>query len=1186
MGKGLFHIIQKAKIKIKIYNIFINIFILNIFVINSISGNDYISEIHLVIKGIGDRNIVSNDYDGTLPSEVLVNGEQRTDCSNSKICYLNRDINNVILKFNIPIAHCWFMFNHVENIIEVDLSHFDASQVTAMFCMFQVCKDLEKVNFGNINLSSLKTVFGLFAFCANLKIVNISYIDTSHIEDFSGMFEGCQSLLYLDLSNFNAGNVNDMHNMFINCNSLIYLNLNNFKLKDESVTLNDIFNGISSNTKFCINDEKLKNKLSSYGITSDCSDICFQDNKKKDIKNKICVESCQNKKYEENNICLNECEIGSYPIFCESNDCDENQIECYNYIPEKYYFDSDSKSYKKCYETCKSCSEEGSKRQNNCIECIDGYSFLDEPLYGKNCFKKCQYYYYFDEFDESNHYKCTLREMCPDNYKLISSKKKCIDKCENDNIYRYEYNLTCYIDCPDDTIKQENTYICNKIENKEITTIIVSKPTTIILSKPTTIILSKPTTIIVSKPTTIISSKPTTIILPKTEIPEKKIISTNIDFSTYKNNIINEITYKNEIIDSQKNINIEREDEIYTFEKIRKKLIKGDYTNKINRGIDSIYPDRNFIYTVTSTKNQENNEDYNRTVIYLGQCEDELKEEYNISKNDSLYILKVDAFIDDLIIPKVEYEIFYPFNEINMTQLNLSFCKDIKINIRVPLNISKHDIDKHNSSCNLYNDICYTLKNEKGLDKPIKARRDDFIKYKLSGCEEGCEFSEYDIINNAALCSCFTKINLPILSEIKFDKKKLLSNFKNIKNIGNFEMLRCMHLLFDITNIFKNSSNYISVFLLYLNTFSIFVVVFYNQKKFKIFINKSIKANKNKKKVIKFTKKKTKISHANLVRNKNLISVVNLYRNRQKNHNYINNPINNNKKINNNKNKGILGRFNPKSRIINNKIKNEFNKFNKNNKVQNKSKQRINSHLRTKNTSTIGNLNRKKINYNYNDTEMNNLVYKEAIRIDHRTYCMYYFSLIKSKHILISTFCYFKDYNAQIIKIYMFFFTFESNFVFSAMFYSETTMNKIYLEDGVFDLTYQLPKMFYSLITSNILNILLNYLGLCENSLIAIKHNIKSKIGYKKIVSRLKIKLTLFFIINYIIILGFWIYLGCFCAVYPNTQIHLIKEVTSSFLISFITPFFINIIPGIFRIPSLDKRAKRICLYKFSKIMQ
>ena len=217
---------------------------------------------------------------------------------------------------------------------------------------------------------------------------------------------------------------------------------------------------------------------------------------------------------------------------------------------------------------------------------------------------------------------------------------------------------------------------------------------------------------------------------------------------------------------------------------------------------------------------------------------------------------------------------------------------------------------------------------------------------------------------------------------------------------------------------------------------------------------------------------------------------------------------------------------------------------------------------------------------------MNNLCFEEAIRIDYRSFCLYYFSLIKCKHILISTFFYFKDYNAQIIKIYLFFFTLASNFVFSAIFYSETTMDKIYLEDGAFDLTYQFPKMAYSFIISTSIKSILNYFGLYENSLIAIKRNIITKQVYKKIILCLKIRIILFFILNYIILSCFWIYLGCFCAVYPNTQIHLSKGVLSSFSFSFVTPFFIYLFPAIFRIHSLHSKNKKICLYKFSKLLQ
>ena len=60
-----------------------------------------------------------------------------------------------------------------------------------------------------------------------------------------------------------------------------------------------------------------------------------------------------------------------------------------------------------------------------------------------------------------------------------------------------------------------------------------------------------------------------------------------------------------------------------------------------------------------------------------------------------------------------------------------------------------------------------------------------------------------------------------------------------------------------------------------------------------------------------------------------------------------------------------------------------------------------------------------------------------------------------------------------------------------------------------------------------------------------------------------------------------------FCAIYANSQIHLIADILISFSNSFISPFGINLIPGLFRIPSLtNKKNKRTYLYGISKIIQ
>ena len=52
---------------------------------------------------------------------------------------------------------------------------------------------------------------------------------------------------------------------------------------------------------------------------------------------------------------------------------------------------------------------------------------------------------------------------------------------------------------------------------------------------------------------------------------------------------------------------------------------------------------------------------------------------FDISKNDSLYILKMDVLVEHII--KIEYEVYYNFSYNNYTKLDLEVCKGIKIDI-------------------------------------------------------------------------------------------------------------------------------------------------------------------------------------------------------------------------------------------------------------------------------------------------------------------------------------------------------------------------------------------------------------------------------------------------------------------------------------------------------------------------
>ena len=160
----------------------------------------------------------------------------------------------------------------------------------------------------------------------------------------------------------------------------------------------------------------------------------------------------------EANLCLS-CNTnnGYYP---KEDDTQNSNgfINCYNTLFESYYLDTESESYKKCYNKCKKCEAKGDVNNHKCSQCFQNFT-----LNGTNCYEICNYKYYFDS---SNEYHCTEKNECPSGYKLIQEKNKCINNCNNDDVYKYEFNNTCYKEpvkpkCTNDSIYiNKNTGEC------------------------------------------------------------------------------------------------------------------------------------------------------------------------------------------------------------------------------------------------------------------------------------------------------------------------------------------------------------------------------------------------------------------------------------------------------------------------------------------------------------------------------------------------------------------------------------------------------------------------------------------------------------------------------------------------------------------------------------------------------
>ena len=100
-----------------------------------------------------------------------------------------------------------------------------------------------------------------------------------------------------------------------------------------------------------------------------------------------------------------------------------------------------------------------------------------------------------------------------------------------------------------------------------------------------------------------------------------------------------------------------------------------------------------------------------------------------------------------------------------------------------------------------YNDVCYKTTSESGTDISIKDRRNDFIDNNMALCEEKCDLINYNYSNEKVKCSCQIKTSISPNYDFKFNKNKFFKCFIDIKNIANFNILKCYTISFNIKNI-------------------------------------------------------------------------------------------------------------------------------------------------------------------------------------------------------------------------------------------------------------------------------------------------------------------------------------------------------------------------------------------------
>ena len=659
-------------------------------------------------------------------------------------------------------------------------------------------------------------------------------------------------------------------------------------------------------------------------------------------------------------------------------------IKCYK-DPKGYYLDKNDNSYKKCHLTCEACLQNGNFSNHNCISCGTNYTYELNLLNSLNCYNICPFYSYHDSNVNKNF--CTPDFFCPISHnKLIKEKKLCVEDCSKDSIYKYQFRHICYQECPLNISEKsiEKDFYCEARCSKEL----------------------------------------------PFEILETQYCVNNCTISERQKGLC-KINYESNDEEEGKEA---EEKAVYN---VKEELTNNFNTSDVDKGDNVVIQQKDSTITISTTENQKSDKSYNISTIDLGECEDKIKEKYDIPKNKSLYILKIDVKQKGLKIPKIEYEVYYPLFGESLIKLNLTVCENSKIDLSIPV-VLNDNIDKINSSSNYYNDICYTYTSEDGTDISLADRKKEFVENNLTVCEEDCDFVDYDYVIEKAVCSCKVKTNSTTkIGDIVIDKEKLYNSFTNFKNIANINVLKCYKLIFKLEAYKSNYANFIllGVIFLFLITFFAFVFKeFYDLIKILNFIvffklnpnlvKKFLEKQKEENKVIKTKKKKKKINKKDIDINKydqknkdgnNEIPLTTeidgkiikrpifydfwkVFEENKWKGKKVNNPIKKKKKAiktifdYRNNNDDINTR-----NILNVKYKIKKNTLDNNNNIINK--------LPTKNEFP-------KINYNKDELikdlseseiyemflklnrntpiELNNLTYKKAIKKDKRSFCQYY----------------------------------------------------------------------------------------------------------------------------------------------------------------------------------------------------
>ncbi len=155
------------------------------------------------------------------------------------------------------------MFYHNTSLTTLDFSNWDTSKVTTMRYLFNSCTNLTSITgLGSSNcLTNMDSIFG---HCSSLTEIDVSHFDTSNVTTMIYSFNGCSKLTTIKgLEQFDTSNVTNMMEMFYYCTNLTSLDLSSFDLSSITADSNlSLMLGVDNK----IREIKVPKNLNGYKI--------------------------------------------------------------------------------------------------------------------------------------------------------------------------------------------------------------------------------------------------------------------------------------------------------------------------------------------------------------------------------------------------------------------------------------------------------------------------------------------------------------------------------------------------------------------------------------------------------------------------------------------------------------------------------------------------------------------------------------------------------------------------------------------------------------------------------------------------------------------------------------------------------------------------------------------------------